>query len=333
MSRSFLAVWLILAAVLFGSCRFFSEDKDKTEDLPPIFFSNWDPTSTPIPYTPTLVPPTETPVLPTPTPIPPTPTPIPPTPTPASVSPTLIPRTIGVVDQKPFIPKASEAQSILDQSRTTMADLSSYQYVLTGTALLDAGGFSMNVPIKSIGKVQDDRVYARFETSLIGMVVSVESFQSGGEIYIKDPFTGSWAKSIGPAAGLISYDFWRVAGRDIFNLPFSKSLQKEQKSQLDHYEFELNEMSKVWTLLRLLGVDGADDFDVRDVTLDMRIDKDSYYVVDVTGGLTIQEGGRFVSEILGLTGLSGLGQSKIDIKVEFMDFGEDMDIAIPVGLK
>ena len=332
MSRSFLAVWLILATVLFGSCRFFSEDKDKMEDLPPIFFPNWDPTSTPIPHTPTSVPPTPIPVPPTAIPVLPTPTATPPSLTPVPPR-GLTPTVIDPGDQNSLKPIISEVQYILDQSRIAMSDLRSYQFILSGTALLDAGGFPMNVPIRSIGKVEDDNASANFETSLIGMVISVESFQSGSEIYVKDPFMGSWSKSNKPAAGLISYDFWRVSGRDIFNLPFSKSLREKEKSELDYYEFELDEMSEVTTLLGLLGVDGANDFDIKDVTLKMKIKKDSYHVLDVKGAFTIQQGGRFVSEILGLTGLSGLGDSKIDIEVEFMDFGEDMDIVMPVGLK
>ena len=59
----------------------------------------------------------------------------------------------------------------------------------------------------------------------------------------------------------------------------------------------------------------------------------SYYVLDIQCGFVIEQGGKFVSEILGLTGLSGLGESKIDIDVEFMGFDEDIEIIIPVGLE
>jgi hypothetical protein len=214
-----------------------------------------------------------------------------------------------------------------------MSDLRSYQFVLNGTALLDAGGLPMKVPITSVGKVQDDKASANFETSLLGMVIPVESFQFGREIYIKDPFMGNWSKSNGPAAGLISYDFWRISGREIFNLPFSKVLAKSEESQSNYYKFELNEIFEVGTLFGLLGLSGAEDFDIRDVTGRMKIKKDSYHVLGIECGFIIQQGGKFVSEILGLTGLSGLGESEIEIKVEFMGFDEEMDIISPVKLE
>ena len=325
MGLSSVAFCFVLLATLLSSCSYFSEEKGKTEELPSVFFSNWDPTSTPVP-------PTSTPVPPTPTPVPPTPTPVPPTPTPLPLK-SVQSTSIDSGVQKALQSQGSESQFILDQSSIAMSDLRSYQFVLSGTALLDAGGLPMKVPITSVGKIQDDKASSNFETSLIGMVIPVQSFQSGGEIYVKDPFMGRWSRTNGPAAGLISYDFWRSVGREIFNLPFSKVAVKSEGSQRNHHEFELGQISDVGALFALLGLSGAEDFDIKDVTGRMKIEKNSYHVLDIQCGFVIEQGGKFVSEILGLTGLSGLGESKIDIDVEFMGFDEDIEIIIPVGLE
>ena len=175
MGLSSVVFCFVLLATLLSSCSYFSEEKGKTEELPSVFFSNWDPTSTPVP--------------PTPTPVPPTPTPVPPAPTPLPLK-SVQSTSIDSGVQKALQSQGSESQFILDQSSIAMSDLRSYQFVLSGTALLDAGGLPMKVPITSVGKIQDDKASSNFETSLIGMVIPVQSFQSGGEIYVKDPFMG-----------------------------------------------------------------------------------------------------------------------------------------------
>ena len=130
MGLSSVAFCFVLLATLLSSCSYFSEEKGKTEELPSVFFSNWDPTSTPVP--------------PTPTPVPPTPTPVPPTSTPLPLK-SVQSTSIDSGVQKALQSQGSESQFILDQSSIAMSDLRSYQFVLSGTALLDAGGLPMKV--------------------------------------------------------------------------------------------------------------------------------------------------------------------------------------------
>ena len=324
---------LVVIFICFGACS--SEPEEEAAGLAPIYFSTWDPTATASP-TSTSTPfpsPTSTPTpVPTPTETP-SPSPVPtstPTPTAGPVIATPLPHSTGSVPEK-STHKSSESELILEKVRDVMSGAQAYSYALSGEAILDAGGVPIRVPLNTVGGVDTPRAYSIFETSLMGMKIAIDSVQDGPDFFMKDSLSGTWEKTSGPPVGLIASAFWQSGGADILNLPYDDEVQRKGDHDTSDYILSLVDGSKGWTLLGLLGAGNSPTpFTLKDLELQLQLAPVTYEVVGMDAIFSIQEGGRFASEILGLPGLAGLGSTSIDLSIEFYDFGRGLLIDFPV---
>ena len=333
MIRKHYVAILVVIFFCFGACA--SEPEEEPTELEPIYFSTWDPTatasptSTPFPsptYTPTSVPiPTETP---SPSPVPTsTSTPIP---IAGPVTATPLPRSTASLSGKPTH-KSSEIGLLLGKVRDAMSGAQAYSYVLSGEAILDAGGMPVRVPLNTVGGVDAPRAYSIFETSLMGMKIAIDSVQDGPDFFMKDSLSSTWGKSAGPPVGLIASSFWQSEGAAILNLPYDDQIRRKGDNDTGEYILSLADGSEGWTLLGLLGAGNSPmPFTLKDLELQLQIAPLTYEVVGMDAIFSIQEGGRFASEILGLPGLAGLGSTSIDLSIEFYDFGKGLLIDFPV---
>ena len=227
--------------------------------------------------------------------------------------------------------KSPESELLLEKIRDVMSGAEAYSYALSGEAVLDAGGVPVRVPLNTVGGVDIPRAYSKFETTLMGMKIAIDSVQDGPDLFMKDSLSGTWAKTTGPPAGLITSTFWQSEGADILNLPYDDEVQRKRDNDTGGYILSLAEGSKGWTLLGLLGAGNSPTpFTLKDLELRLQIASDTYEVVRIDAKFSIQEGGRFASEILGLRGLAGLGSTNIKLSIEFYDFGKSLLIDLPV---
>ena len=243
MIRKHYVAVLVVIFFCFGACA--SEPEEEPTELAPIYFSTWDPTatasptSTPFPsptYTPTPVPiPTETP---SPSPVPTsTSTPIP---TAGPVIATPLPRSMAPLSGKPTH-KSSEIGLLLGKVRDAIAGAQAYSYVLSGEAILDAGGVPVRVPLNTVGGVDTPRAYSIFETSLMGMKIAIDSVQDGPDFFMKDSFVMTFAKLL-KKTKLFKYyrDFKQTS------LFFLLILEVNLKNDFRDEKMKLSETSKNW---------------------------------------------------------------------------------------
>ena len=229
------------------------------------------------------------------------------------------------------IHKSSESELILEKVRDVMSGAQAYSYALSGEAILDAGGVPIRVPLNTVGGVDTPRAYSIFETSLMGMKIAIDSVQDGPDFFMKDSLSGTWEKTSGPPVGLIASAFWQSGGADILNLPYDDEVQRKGDHDTGDYILSLADGSEGWTLLGLLGAGNSPTpFTLKDLELQLQIAPVTYEVVGMDANFSIQEGGRFASEILGLPGLAGLGSTTIELSIEFYDFGKGLLIDLPV---
>ena len=331
MSRKHYMAVLVVIFICFGACS--SGPEEEAAGLAPIYFSTWDPTATASPTSTPFPSPTSTHTpLPTPTETP-SPSPVPtstPTATAGPVISTLLPQSAGSVPGKSNH-KPSEIELLLEKVRDVMSGTQMYSYALSGKAVLDAGGVPVRVPLNTVGGVDTPRAYSKFETTLMGMKIAIDSVQDGSDFFMKDSLSGKWGKTTGPPAGLITSAFWQSEGADILTLPFDDDVQRKGDNDTGGYILSLAEGSKGWTLLGLLGAGNSPTpFTLKDLELQLQIAPVTYEVVRIDAKFSIQEGGRFASEILGLRGLAGLGSTNIELSIEFYDFGKSLLIDLPV---
>ncbi len=331
MIRKHYVALLIVIFFCFGACA--SEPEEEPAELAPIYFSTWDPTATAAPTSTPSPTPTYTPTpVPTPT-VTPSPSPVPtstPIRTVVPVIATPLPQSTGYMSGKPN-DKSSEIGLLLGKVRDAMSGAQAYSYVLSGEAILDAGGVPVRVPLNTVGGVDAPRAYSIFETSLMGMKIAIDSVQDGPDFFMKDSLSGTWGKSEGPPVGLIASSFWQSEGAAILNLPYDDEIRRKGANGTGEYILSLADGSEGWTLLGLLGAGNSPiPFTLKDLELQLQIASPTYEVVGMDANFSIQEGGRFASEILGLPGLAGLGSTSIDLSIEFYDFGRGLLIDFPV---
>ena len=306
--RNHCYIFFMVISFVLVSCDLGSDTKND-DDLPPLYFSTWDPTATPTHTpTPTLIP------TKTPTPVP-TSTPIP--------SPTQSPKLAKLESR-------ADVDEILKQVRDIMALVSSYSYEGSGVAVMDAGGIPLTIPIQIFGQIQDDKALSFLEVSFLGINTRMDSMRIGDHSYVKDVASGDWVYSSDPSIGLIPPDFWVSAGGDILSLPFASNDRLSDKGNSGKLLLTHSSESEIPVLLSLLGAEGTSEpFDLEDIILEIKVDVEDLTVTDIMAMFTVSQGGRFASEMLGFPGLSGIGPVEIDLLTKFGNYDENFGIEGP----
>lgn len=226
----------------------------------------------------------------------------------------------------------SEVEDKTLQKKTfeAVSKINSFKYILEGIARVDAGGIQVSVPLSASGAVTSSVSLSKFEANLLGIGLYVESAKTGDDIYTRESSLEEWKDSRKLGIGHISDDFLKAVGDSFLksHLSGSNILTTQEKTI-----FLFNDDGPVGSVTPLFELIATEEearrFSPEKWKVNLEVDSDNYEISKIISEFSLSNGGQFLSEVFGMEGLSGVGNTDVELVIKFSQIGEDFSIVIP----
>ena len=315
---------LVLISVLIATVLACGSPDPEPTPVPPT--ATLVPTNTPVPPTATPVP-TSTPVPPTATPVP-TNTPVPPTATPAPThtpAPTAAPVDTPEPSQAPKDDRT--ASEILADAASALTELDSFHLFTEMVISTAQGGTSIELPVTlradfqkpldSKGSIEIDIGFFKIEMKFVTV---------DGDFYMTDPETGEWllgasASEFLPLNPSDFADAENFVGPEL--LAESDRLTLEGTKDIDGIEaYRITASADGGSVAMLEGIGGE-----LDMTFWVGVEDGLLHRIMANGQISAPDAGATQSG--GLFGDLGVGDTGIEILIEYSDFNVPVQIEAP----
>ena len=223
-----------------------------------------------------------------------------------------------------------EDKTLQEKTFESVSKINSFKYILEGIARVDAGGILVGVPLSASGAVTSSASLSKFEANLLGIGLYVESAKTGDNIYTRESSLEEWKDTRKLGIGHISEDFLKAVGHSFLKSHLSESDILTTKEKIIFLFNDDGPVGSVTPLFELIATEEeARTFSPEKWKVNLEVDSDNYEISKIISEFSLSNGGEFLSEVFGMEGLSGVGNTDVELVIKFSQIGEDFSIVIP----